>query len=353
MTIGIMFSCVTTVNSQYRAEKIITDSISIDADSEIRIENKYGDIHISTWDKDVVRMEYQIQIEKDDPSDVEDILSRVKPSISDYGKYVIIKTDFEIQRRGFFAQLLDDLNIENFESDLEINLQVQVPNHVELDITNEFGDVVLLDWSGDLNCWLKHGDLFANADLNELVLEQNYGKANFQSIEKAIIDFKNVKMKSDSISDLQIKSQGSDVQVNVVGILNINSDKDDFQIDEIKRLKGSIKYGSAVFGQLENEIVLKLKVAELRIGEIKTKEAEVFIEQQNSEVDINISGKSFKLHANLEEGTFRVPHSMKNLNKDLIDEKNDKRIVTGDYGSTPYGNFTIEGKKGFIILREL
>lgn len=341
------------VMAQFNLEKTLSDSIIVNEDGQLMVENKYGNIEVTGWDRNMVKIEFWIEIIRDNISDAENLINRIVPSISNYGDYIVAKTEIGKSERNFVRKLLSELDIDNDESGIEIQLKVYLPKELDLDISNEFGDVILLDWSGRLKCKLKHGDLIVRSKIESIDLEQSYGKVNLNEADSAELDLRNVTFKANSIDKLDIESHGSDFEISAVDNLTISSNKDEYKIERVNSFKGNLKYGSADLDTLTKGVTIKLKVSDLQISKIIEKNANIFINQHNSDVDINVEDFNFKLHATLEEGTFRIPKDVNDINKEMLDEKDNKRIVTGSFGLGTPGLITIEGKKGFVVLREL
>lgn len=339
--------------AQFSLEKTLSDSIEVNVDGQLMVENKYGNVEVIGWDRSVVKVDFWVEVRKDEISEAEALLNRVVPSISNYGNYVVAKTEIGKSKNGLFRKLLSELDIDNDESGIEIQLKIYMPRKLDLNVSSEFGDVVLLDWSGDLKCKLKHGDLIVSSEMESIDLEQNYGKINLNDVSSAELDVRNVEFKANKIDKLEIESHGSDFEISEARNLTISSNKDDFKITKVHSFKGNIKYGSASFDSVAKGVAVRLKVSDLKISKITEADASIFVKQQNSDVDINVEDFAFKLHATLEDGTFRVPNDITNVNKEVLDEKKKVRVVTGNYGSGAEGSVTIEGKKGFVVLREL
>jgi len=339
--------------AQFSLKKTLSDSIIVNDDGQLLVENKYGNIEVMGWERNTVKIEFWIEIIRDEISDAENLINRIVPSISNYGDYIVAKTEIGKSERGFFKKMLSELNIDNDESGIEIQLKVYLPKELDLDISNEFGDVILLDWSGKLKCKLKHGDLIVRSKINSIDLEQSYGKINLNEAGSAELDVRNVTLKANKIDKLGIESHGSDFEISEVDNLTIASNKDEYKISKVNSFKGNLKYGSANLDTLTKGITVKLKVSDLQITKIIEKNANIFVNQHNSDVDINVKDFDFKLHATLEQGTFRIPKDINDINKEVLSEKENKRIVTGSYGLGDSGSITIEGKKGFVVLREL
>ncbi len=338
---------------QYTAERSATEVVDTESQAELKIENKYGDINISTWEESKMEFTFLFRVKKNDKYDAEELLERMNPVVSNFGRYVSVRSEIEEKSTGFFGRLLSELAVDIDKSDIEIDIEVTVPVNTELEISNEFGDVVITDWNGRLRSKIKHGDLHVTEPFERANIEHNYGRIHLVSVKNADLDLRNVRCKADRIDDLRLVSHGSELEVDSIIYFNVTSNKDELRIESIKRIKGELKFGNAFFAAVEDEIYLDLRVTDLRISKVVNPSPNIYLNEQNSEVDINITGLKFDLDANMEGGIFRLPESIKDVESIVLDAKNNHRTITAKYGLVKDGKIKLQGKKGFVILREL
>ncbi len=95
-----------------------------------------------------------------------------------------------------------------------------------------------------------------------------------------------------------------------------------------------------------------MHVAELKVLRISNLDATVDINQESSDIQINIENLSFKFNAVLEQGLLRLPKTFSNIESNVIDKGKRIREINAMYGNSPSGLFSFTGKKGIIILEE-
>ena len=81
-------------------------------------------------------------------------------------------------------------------------------------------------------------------------------------------------------------------------------------------------------------------------------DAVVTINQESSDLNLNISNLSFKLDATLEQGLLRLPKTFSNINTKMLDKGKRIREINAIYGKVALGAFVFTGKKGIITLKE-
>lgn len=343
-----------TLQAQYDAQRITTKSFPMTNDGELTLENKYGDVIIGGWDKDSIQIKVDIQVKKKSKSDAQELLDRISMKTTVFGRYIAVTTEIEEKGDSFLDKLFNELNPLDFDkSDVDINYEIFIPTNADIELTNSFGDLVLLDWTGKLKVDLRHGDLKITEPLANANLEVSFGTIHVRNLDKAFIELKNGKLKLHESQDLKLNSSGSELDLGVIGFLDLNSNKDEIQLEEVHHIKGRIRYSTAFINKVAKEIFLDLTLADIRVSKISNPDCSIYIKENNSEVDLNISGLSLAVKADLVGGTLRLPASTSNVDTQVLDEKNKIRKVTASYGGTSGGKFTLDGRKGYVILREL
>ncbi len=95
-----------------------------------------------------------------------------------------------------------------------------------------------------------------------------------------------------------------------------------------------------------------MKISELSMSHISGTTAQINLEQQSSEIILNIKDFSFKLNATLQEGLLRLPKSFENVESKMLDKGKKIREIKAIYGTKTEGHISITGEKGVILLKE-
>ncbi len=213
--------------------------------------------------------------------------------------------------------------------------------------------IPFLDWIGELKAYVEHGDLWINENLNRVDIEIKYGKLRAKSINYGTISLKNGALDMENAKSIKVTSSGSDVQIEKVTSLEFYSNKDEVTIDEVGTLYGTLKFSTIELNRLIKDVDLTLKIADLRISKILDPKAEIAIEQESSEISLNISNFPHRFKATLEEGLVRLPKSFENVESKLLDKGEKLREIHATYGKETQGKISISGRKGVVLLKEL
>ncbi|WP_248724590.1 hypothetical protein [Seonamhaeicola sp. ML3] len=351
-TITALFSSI--VFAQDKLSKDIKKTFPLKSEGALYLENKYGNVFINGWDKASIQLEVSVEVKGKNLDKAKDLLKRINPTFINTNSQLIVKTEIEEKNASVFNKYfkkIGPLNSEKTNSD--INYIIYLPKNAAVEITNKYGDVIISDWYGKLNANLEHGDLRITNDLDDSKIAIKYGNLRANVLKNSRIESKNATVSFDESEVLKLESDGSIMTIETVGNLDINSNKDDIEINTVDHIHGTLKYSQMTLNHVGSKVNLNLNLAELRLKKLDAKAPVINLNQKSSEVYVNISETSFNFSAELEQGLLRLPKSMHSINSKVIDEKNKIRQIRAAYGNKNQGIIDITGYKGIIIFKEL
>lgn len=344
----------TAGSAQEKVSKKITKTYSMTNDGELRIENKYGHVNLNGWDKNEVAIEAVITVNHRKKENAEELLRRISPTFKDNDDFVSIGYEIAEKSDNWFTNFFEKANPFDYDrSNIQIDYIINLPKKAELNITNTFGDVILEDWTGKLSALVEHGDVWINQDLNKADVTMRYGKLRAKRIGYGSLDLRNGSLSMNDGTSLRINSSGTDMDIGSINSLELYSNKDEINLEQVGTIYGTLKFTSLELGRLRASVDLNMKIADFRVTEITGDDAEIAIAQESSEVYLNITGFSHGFEATLEQGLVRLPKSYENIDSKMLDKGKKLREITASYGKSLQGKVSITGKKGVVLLKEL
>ncbi len=342
-----------SLHSQETLTKKIEKTLEMTNAGELYINNKYGNVTINGWDRNTIEIIIDIKVTSKKKDDAKSLLERIDSQIKAAGDYISVTSEFSAKSSSIFSRYFNKVNPFDFDkSNVEINYTINLPVNAEIDLSNKFGDVVLENWTGKLKANVQHGDLWINETITNANIDMKFGKLRTKSITYGTVSLKNGSADIKYSKDLLLKTSGSTIEIETVSNLELVSSKDEILIGNVEKIEGHLLFSNAQIDNVDNGISLIMKVAELRVSKINQPDAVVHIEQESSEIVLNISDLAFKFNATLEQGLLRLPKSLSNINTSVIDKGKRIREISATYGKLNLGVFTFTGKKGIITLKE-
>lgn len=126
----------------------ISKSFNIKADTKIEINNKYGNVIINRWNKNVLELKVKIEAKGNTSSKTQKILDEIEIDISDRissGKLSIETEIGEIRGNSSFS----------------IHYEISMPDTNPLQLSNSFGNIYMGSYKGTLEVEVKYGQFQA------------------------------------------------------------------------------------------------------------------------------------------------------------------------------------------------
>ncbi|UJH67256.1 hypothetical protein [Allomuricauda sp. SCSIO 65647] len=339
--------------AQERVSKTVERSFPLTNAGELELENKYGNISVTGWEQDRVSVKIDIRVNHRKRDNARDLLGRIDPIIKSSSGYVSITSEISNKNTGWFADFFNRTNPIDFDrSRVQIDYEVFMPNKAGLKVTNRFGDVLIEDWSGELNTLIEHGDLWLGEDLNKADIILKFGKVRARDLDYASLNLKNGELDMENSKSLRLNSDGMEMKMGTVNALEIYSNKDDIVVTEVGTIYGSLKFSTLNLERLTQDVDLTMKIADFRVAQIIGPETEIVIEQESSDINLTVTDFSHRFDATLEQGVVRLPKSFENVKSDMLDKGKKLRKIQATYGESKEGTISINGIKGIVTLRE-
>ncbi|WP_128755320.1 hypothetical protein [Aquimarina sediminis] len=340
--------------AQEKVSKKIEKTYSLTNAGELHLVNKYGNVIINGWEKKHTQIDVKIQVTKKKKEDALELLKRIHPEFKNTEDFISIISIIEEKDNSVFTKFFNKANPFDFDKgNIQIDYTVYLPSNAEINITNKFGDIIISNWDGKLKANIQHGNMWINKSLNNASIEMKFGKLKTKSITYGNIRSKNGEIDIEKSKDLKISSSGTLVKIEDVASLEIHSSKDQIAIEKTGSINGELMFSNMNLSTVYDNINLSMEVADVWISKIEKANTNITIDQESSELSINITGLSFDFNASLEQGLLRVPKSFANIKTDVIDKRRRIRNISATYGtSNSLGIFQITGKKGVIVLKE-
>ena len=349
----VIFACQ-SITAQIKVSKTITETFDMTDTGELHLENKYGNVNFFGWDKDHASITIDIVVNHKKKDNAQELLDRIRPILKNGDNFVSISYEIAEKSGGFFANLFDKANLFDFDrSNVQIDYAIYLPSQAEIDVANKFGDILIEDWTGQLKADVAHGDLWIDENLPRADIEIRYGKLRTKSINYASIDLKNGEFDMETSKNLRLNSDGSDINIDSVTSLEIYSNKDEIEIQEIGTAYGNLIFSSFVLDRLDKDVDLTIKISDFRVSKISDSQADIALQQESSEIVLDVTDFPLRFEATLEQGLVRLPKSFENIATKILDEGKRIREINASYGKNPQGKISISGKKGVVLLKEL
>jgi hypothetical protein len=371
-TLGIaacLFLCVMRLQAGNceTAQKVVTKSFPVSENTTMKIDNLFGNITISEWDKNEIAITVNIKTTAKSQNAAKELLNNVVIEFKHDNNLVFAKT-IRLSQKG------------KCNCTYNIDYQISVPKNIHYDLTNKAGDIFMENAKGDVNISLISGDFTGNEFTGNSKINVSYGKLTLKKLSGendeltckngrnlSITEAKNLKINANysklfigSIKNLSIESTNTDVQTLKAEKIELSSNYGKYEIGEVNELlsKNQILCSKFDINRITGTLLFaSLSNGNITIHNVMPSFENIVINANNTPIKITLdAAASCKLEAlasgNCGSGDIRVNSLKSNLSTLASDNA---KSVTGTLGDkeTPKALIKIKSDNSSININQL
>ena len=311
----------------------ISHSYVVDPSTAISVSNKFGVVHVNTWDRNAVELEVIIKAEARTPSRSSDAINQIRINIEDRIAKDVLTFTTEIGR------IQGNVNFS-------VDYTLSVPLTNRLTLKNEFGNIYLQDHRGNLAIDLKYGQLITEAleGQTDISLQFGKGQSEVQSLKGGRVDVKYSKLVLPTVAELELVSQFSDVQIDKSQRLRIDARYGNVSVGEVASFGGNLEFTGLEIGALLRSMDIRVKHGnDIRIDRISRDFEKIAIDAEFSSVAMMFDpAASCRFVIDMQFGTLNSDEQGFLFNRITTDPK--QSHYEGHFGAEPHrssmsGNF--------------
>lgn len=217
--------------------KVIDKSFNVNSTADLKISNRYGNITMTTWDKNVVEIHVEIKVDGNDPEVVKNRING-------------ISVDFEANPSLVSAVTKISETKKSNKTNITIHYTVKLPKTNNIGITNRYGNIFLDELKGTSNIDLDYGSMSLGKLYNSLNIW------NLDYISDAKVDF---------VKAANINADYSKLEISKSEILNLTVDYTDVKLGSVNDLINTMDYGNLVVSSVDR-VSNKADYTNVKIG---------------------------------------------------------------------------------------
>jgi hypothetical protein len=164
-------------------KKVYTKTYAVGTNDRIRLENRFGELKILTWDKAEIKVEITMTSKGSTDVRAQEILDFITIEDSKSGDAISFKTKIKSNNTKNGDKKYKD---EGFS----INYLVHMPSKSHLQTFNEFGPTIIPDYNGEISVTSKFGDLKTGKLTNPKKVNVEFGTATIESMSDGELEIK-------------------------------------------------------------------------------------------------------------------------------------------------------------------
>ncbi|APU08902.1 hypothetical protein A5M85_00935 [Cellulophaga lytica] len=316
---------------KYTKEKTIKKNFTVNANALLKVNNKYGNLNITSWDQNRIEIEVHIKTSGNNEEKVQRKLDNITVNFEGSSSTVSAKTNIAKSSSWGWG------NSNNVN--MQINYTIKLPVKNNIDLTNDYGSITLdrIDGHATINC--DYGRL----DIGELRGRNN--SLNFDYTSKSEIDYVNSAKINADYSGFTITKAGNLIlntdytSASIINVQDIDytSDYGSISVNQAKNIKGSGDYISIKLGKVNGNVTLDADYGSIKISELTENCGNVIINADYTGVKVGYNNNyNFKFNLKSSYGGIS---GVDNCNLSLKEVKNSQKNYKGSCGSENSNNF--------------
>ena len=249
---------------KYSKNKIINKEFNVNKDATLKVENKYGNLEIVTWNENRIAIKVTITTSGNDEEKVQRKLEQINVEFDASSSNVSAKTI--INKISSWKMWRNNNNVN-----MQINYLIKMPITNNVVLTNDYGAINLdkLEGTSTINC--DYGSL----NIGELRNSNN--TINIDYTNNSFIDFmKDGKINADYSTlsvdrsdNTKLNADYSHITFGQVANLDYNCDYGDLKIEDSGNVRGVSDYMHNTIGKLHGTGDFNIEYGSLKIKEIR------------------------------------------------------------------------------------
>lgn len=348
LIISVIF--LTAISGQEKIVKEIHESYTINKNTNLSADNKFGNIDIVNWDKDLIDITVQIKVYNDNTKWIQEVLDAISISYGIEDNHIYFETKID-----------ESFNNNIFKSNegknkFEINYRIKMPDNVPVNISNKYGNLYVEKLTAPSTLEVKYGNLKADdikseskEPMSEVIL--SYSDGNIEACSWLKISCKYSKIRIDDSKALIFITKYSKVFVDRGSSIVTEARYDDYEIGTIANFVTEAEYCNFRFKSIGKKLQVDTKYSDVKVGFMPASFELIKISNKYGGYKIGLEDDaSYKIKGHAKYGDIDYP---RNGNVNRFQENNELNIegMVGS-NSNSKSQVIIETKYGSVKLAE-
>jgi hypothetical protein len=320
--------------------RVIKKEFAVNPDAQLTVNNRFGQVHCSNWEKNSVSFEVTITVTAADQEEAEKKFKRIAIDFTDSPSAVTAITNMQEiknQGRGRFS----------------IDYMISMPLNINLDVTNKFGDIYINEIQGKTRINLGYGNLEAKKLGNsDNLLDIKFSKARVNWIKGAVLSLKYSDMQLDYAGSLRLDSKYSNLDAEKIIALNVVFEGGKLNMENSSAVDSRSKFSDIDIQRIEQSLNLDIQYGNCDVHEMPVDFTSVNIRNKYGNVSIGLNDQSkYSLEADLKFCDLDYPEEKAKFSyrSTTPTEKSYKGTIGG--GEAPGSRVVVKSEFGNVSLK--
>jgi len=355
ITASLILLSFNSLSAQNETEtRSFIKTLPVSRETSLEISNKYGTIQITPWNKDSAYIRAEIKAYAKDRSKLHKMFEGINVNITDSRYIIRAQTEFTSNINTLFESFKGMTNkIISYDSHIEINYFINIPEYLNLRIENKYGDVYMENSTGEFRITISNGSFKANNLSKNSSVNMIFCDARINSFVSGNIDASFSELSIDSTNDLSINSISSKWDIRKAGMIRGESKRDKFYIENIESFQCSSYFTDYKLNKLSKKINLSTRYGSFNADLIDRGFDDISINSNYSDISLTFDqASSYNLDIRHTNAFLVLPDKSIKSEEKVLNEDKKEILTTGTVGkNTTKTSVKIEATRGNIYIK--
>ncbi|WP_143032095.1 hypothetical protein [Tenacibaculum sp. MAR_2009_124] len=331
---------------RHEKSKTIRKEFSVNKNATLFIDNRYGNVNVTSWDQNRIEIDVKITVKGGSLSNVNDKLNGIDVAFQSSKDLVKAKTIIENNKSSWSWWKKNNTSFK-------IHYTVKMPITNNADFHNKYGNIELDELKGKSNINCDYGNIeIGKLHNTDNIIEINYcGSSEIDYMHSGNISADYSTLKIDKSKKLKVSSDYSTMKVGNVESINFNSDYGSVVIRDAANILGNSDYAGVKIGTIRKNLTVDTDYGSVKIQNIKKGFEEINIEGSYAGIKLGTDAdNNFKFNVSLSYAGFNYPSDKVNMTKSI--KKSSKKYYEGAFGNnSSNSSINIKSSYGGVTLK--
>ena len=322
--------------------RIITKEFNVNPDAMLTVSNKFGRIHCSNWDKNVVGIEVKVIVEATNDNTAAAMLEKINVTFTNTVSLVEATT------------AIDEMKTSGKNS-FQVEYTINFPASMNIDLTNKFGDIYVNEVSGKARINLSYGSLDMNKlDNSDNLIDLKFcSSAKVGSIKGAVINLKYSTLDIEYAGSLRLDSKFSNLNADKIIALNISFEGGAIDVKNVSTVESRSKFSNVDIDKIDQSLNLDVQYGRFNVHEVGPDFTNITIKNKYADVDVRLpENAEYNLDATMKYCELHFPEGNSILTyRSVTPTSTEYRGVVGSKEAKPKASVVVRSDYGSVSLR--
>ncbi|MBW1655688.1 hypothetical protein [Flavobacterium quisquiliarum] len=321
-------------------QKNIKKTYIVNSNAGIDIDNKYGNISVSTWDEDKIDLDITIKVNGPNENWVNERLNSIDVDITALKGMVSAVTNLGSS----------SLKSKGSNNSFEINYVIKIPKNGSAKLFNKYGNISTLNLEGNSNISCKYGKvtlgkLNGSSNNVEIAYCQN---SSIEYIKTGNINARYSGLKINDSGNLNLSANYTDVNLGDGENIKYECNYGTFKFQKINSLSGSGNYLTINIGEISSNFSFDTNYSKINIGNLNEKAGNVNINSGYTDISLGYAA-NYAFDFDISTRYSNIKHD-NTLDISVSETKSNTKRISGFYKKKGQNKVNISSNYGNVSL---